>query len=111
MSPVGICIARDGPASDSDGVLLARQVVLRVHGHVLSVDHVRLCHPYIYCLLLISNSKIVHCGMWSNNSVNIKCVAALFICPHKVTQVLVKVPVRVYTLRKLLDAGKVGHVA
>ena len=38
-----------GPASDSDGVLLARQVVFREFGHILSADHVRFdpCHPYI----------------------------------------------------------------
>ena len=46
MSHVGIGIPRDGSASDSDCVLIARQVVLREFGDVLSADHVRfdLCH-------------------------------------------------------------------
>ena len=49
MSPVGIGIAKYGSASDSDGVLLARQVVFREFGYVLSVDHVRFdpFHPYL----------------------------------------------------------------
>ena len=48
-------IARDGSASDSDGVLLARQVVFREFGHVLSADHVRFDqrHPYIDCLPMV----------------------------------------------------------
>ena len=51
-SPVGIGIARDRPASDSDCVLLARQVIFHEFGDVLFTDHVSFdrCHPYIDCL-------------------------------------------------------------
>ena len=47
MSSVDISKARDGPASNSDCVLLARKVVLSLE--VLSADHVRFDprHPYI----------------------------------------------------------------
>ena len=50
MSPVGIGIAIEGPASDSDHLLLARQVLFREYGDVLSADHVRFDprHPYIH---------------------------------------------------------------
>ena len=41
MSPVGIGRAREGPASESDRVLLALQTVFRKFGHVLSADYVR----------------------------------------------------------------------
>ena len=43
------CGHREGPTSDSDGVLLARQDVFREVGHVLSADYVRFdkCLPYI----------------------------------------------------------------
>ena len=49
MSPVGVAIAREGPASDSDCERLARQAVFCEFGDVFSADHVRFdtCHPYI----------------------------------------------------------------
>ena len=58
MSQVGIGIARNESASDSDGVLLARQVVLREFGHILSADRVRFdpSHPYLVLSLLYRRS-------------------------------------------------------
>ena len=49
MSLVGICIPREGAASDIDGVLLAQQVIFCEFEHVLSADNVRFhpCHPYV----------------------------------------------------------------
>ena len=45
MSLVGIGRARDGSASDSDGVLLARQVVF--HEFCRRITRFDPCHPYI----------------------------------------------------------------
>ena len=66
MNTVGIGIARDGSTSDSDGVLLARQVVFHEFGDVLSADHVifDLCHPYIDCLSTVWWGKISGVACW-----------------------------------------------
>ena len=53
ISPVGIDIAREGPTSNSERVLLAGQVIFCEFWNVSSTDHMRFyqCHPYIDHLL------------------------------------------------------------
>ena len=48
-NPMGIVIAREGPASYSDPILVAWKVVFHEVGDVLSADHLRFdpFRPYI----------------------------------------------------------------